>query len=400
MKPIGQSDPEEDAALRPVTAGTESRGGHRTEAPGPPLVSVIINNYNYSRFLSFAIDSALTQSYPHVEVLVVDDGSTDDSRQVIGRYGERVTAILKQNGGQASAMNEGFARSIGNVVLFLDADDALRPDIVARLVQTFCDSPVLGKAHFRLAVIDAAGDATGELKPPPHISMLDGDLRRHYLTFPDDVWRLPTTGNAFPRWALDQMMPIPIEHYSRTAADTYLTHVASLYGPVKFIDEVGGYYRIHGANNYEHEKPTLALDRVRLDIDLALCTHSELRRTAHALGLAATVPELGMLSTSFVINRLISLRLDPIRHPISGDSRLLLVRLGVRSVRRRFDVSPPMKAMYLAWIVLMVLAPRKLARRLAERLMFPQTRSWLGPTLRYVQRPWSIARGQAPIQAS
>ena len=89
------------------------------------LVSIIINNYNYARFLRAAIDSALGQSYASIEVLVVDDGSTDQSRAIIDSYGDRVKSILKKNGGQASALNAGFAQCQGDIVIFLDADDVL-----------------------------------------------------------------------------------------------------------------------------------------------------------------------------------------------------------------------------------------------------------------------------------
>ena len=78
------------------------------------LASIIINNYNYGRYLPKAIDSALAQSYPHTEILVVDDGSSDDSRTVIASYGDRIIPVLKQNGGQASALNAGFAASRGD----------------------------------------------------------------------------------------------------------------------------------------------------------------------------------------------------------------------------------------------------------------------------------------------
>src|SRR5215213_900396 len=93
-----------------------------------PLVSVIIDNYNYGRFLREAIDSALGQTYPRVEVIVVDDGSTDDSRAVIAAYGDRVVPVLKENGGQASAFNAGFAASRGELICFLDADDTFMPE--------------------------------------------------------------------------------------------------------------------------------------------------------------------------------------------------------------------------------------------------------------------------------
>src|SRR5215217_1250210 len=92
-----------------------------------PFVSVVVNNYNYGRFLGEAIDSALAQTYPRTEVVVVDDGSTDDSCSVIAGYDGRVVPVLKENGGQASAFNAGFAASRGDIVIFLDADDYLFP---------------------------------------------------------------------------------------------------------------------------------------------------------------------------------------------------------------------------------------------------------------------------------
>ena len=73
----------------------------------PLCVSIIISNYNYGRFLSAAIDSALAQTYQTVEVIVVDDGSTDNSREVIESYGDRITALFQKNGKQAAALNYG-----------------------------------------------------------------------------------------------------------------------------------------------------------------------------------------------------------------------------------------------------------------------------------------------------
>src|SRR5215472_15286712 len=88
-----------------------------------PLVSIIINNYNYGRFLDSAIESAVAQDYSPKEIVVVDDGSTDNSRDVIGTYGERVSAIFQQNSGQATAFNAGVKTSRGQILCFLDSDD-------------------------------------------------------------------------------------------------------------------------------------------------------------------------------------------------------------------------------------------------------------------------------------
>src|SRR5262245_23561615 len=99
-----------------------------------PVASIVINNYNYGRFLAGAIDSALGQTYAGTEVVVVDDGSTDESREVLARYAGRVVPVLQANGGQAAAFNAGFAACAGQVVLFLDADDLLLPTAVERAV--------------------------------------------------------------------------------------------------------------------------------------------------------------------------------------------------------------------------------------------------------------------------
>src|SRR2546428_10583836 len=94
------------------------------------LASIIINNYNYRRFLREAVDSALNQTYRNTEVIVVDDGSTDGSPEIIASYGDRIIPVLKQNGGQNSALNAGFSSSRGDVILFLDSDDVLLPTAV------------------------------------------------------------------------------------------------------------------------------------------------------------------------------------------------------------------------------------------------------------------------------
>jgi glycosyltransferase involved in cell wall biosynthesis len=91
-----------------------------------PLVSILINNYNYERFISQAIDSELEQTYHDIQA-VVDEGSTDYSRQVIDSYGNQIIKIFKENGRPASALNAGFAVSKGGITCLLDADDIFLP---------------------------------------------------------------------------------------------------------------------------------------------------------------------------------------------------------------------------------------------------------------------------------
>ena len=145
------------------------------------LASILINNYNYGRYLADAIESALAQTYSNVEVIVVDDGSTDDSNRVLNAYSGRIHVIRKANGGQASAYNAGYYASSGGVLIFLDADDVLQPTALARAMPSF-ESPDVVKVHWSLAIADEHGRATGQLYParasgrgrPPQTRVCDG----------------------------------------------------------------------------------------------------------------------------------------------------------------------------------------------------------------------------------
>jgi len=98
-----------------------------------PSVDIVVTNHNYGRFLPEAIESACAQTHPEVAVVVVDDGSSDDSREVLRRYEDQVQVVLKEQGGQASALNAGLERCRGEVLLVLDADDVLRPQAAERV---------------------------------------------------------------------------------------------------------------------------------------------------------------------------------------------------------------------------------------------------------------------------
>jgi glycosyltransferase involved in cell wall biosynthesis len=209
--------------------------------------SIIINNYNYGRFLSEAIDSALNQTYPHVEVIVVDDGSTDDSRAIVAEYGGRVQTVFKPNGGQASAFNAGLAASVGKFVLYLDADDILLPTALEAAIPFFADPEVV-KVHWSLREIDEAGTRTGRLVPP--MALPDGDLRQTVLRLgPTNCPSAPTSGNVWRRSFLEEIFPIPEQDY-RIGADTYLFELAPFFGPIRHVAEPQALYRLHSNNNW------------------------------------------------------------------------------------------------------------------------------------------------------
>jgi glycosyltransferase involved in cell wall biosynthesis len=227
-----------------------------------PRASVIINNYNYGRFLADAIDSALGQTYPRTEVVVVDDGSTDGSRSVLAGYGGRVVPVLKANGGQASAFNAGFAASRGDVVMFLDADDTLAPTAVERAAGLLAEPGVV-KAHWPLREVDQDGRLTGQLRPGGELP--EGDLREEALRLgPDSYVTPPTTGNAFSRAFLERVTPVPENTY-RICADAYLFGLAPLFGLIRRDGEPQGYYRVHAQNHYAGMR---FIDKLKRDLML------------------------------------------------------------------------------------------------------------------------------------
>jgi glycosyltransferase involved in cell wall biosynthesis len=337
----------------------------------PPAVDIVIDNHDYGRFLGAAIDSALAQEHGDVRVIVVDDGSTDDSRAVIAGYGDRVEAVLKENGGQASALNAGYARTRGDVVLFLDADDVLLPGAAAAAARVFAARPETVKVQFRMEIADAAGRRTGTPHPPREVALPSGDLRRAELTFPFDLTWMATSANAFSRRALERILPIPEARFAR-CADWYLQHLVALLGPVVSLDEVHALYRLHGGNAYGSAAASLDLERVRRSVRFAAVTRPELVRLAGELGLPR--PGGPVLSMSDLGNRLISLRLAPAQHPLRGDRVARLAAGGLVAAARRFDVARRRRLAFAGWFAAMAVAPRPAAARIAEWFLFPERR--------------------------
>ncbi|HVO55116.1 MAG TPA: glycosyltransferase family A protein [Solirubrobacterales bacterium] len=346
-------------------------------------VDIVVNNYNYGRFLPAAIESALAQTHPRVNLIVVDDGSTDDSRERLHQYEDRATVVLKENGGQSSALNAGLERCRGDVVIFLDADDLLAPVAAAQAAAAFAADPAVVKVQARMEVIDETGSPTGELKPPEHLPLPSGDVSQAELAGPFDLTWLPTSANAFRTESLAPIRPIPGEDL-RVGADYFLVHLSALLGRVVSLESVGSYYRVHGGNSYEPQRADLDLAQLRLTIELCQATSEQLLRTASRLGIPHPAR---ILSIADLGNRMISLRLAPEQHPIPSDTRAGLLADAVRAARRRQGVGLAMKTLFVLWFAAMALAPRALARGMAERFLFPTRRSGLNRLLKRLHRP-------------
>lgn len=123
-------------------------------------VSVIIPAYNHAEFLREAVDSALQQTVPPAQVIVVDDGSTDETPRILAAYGGRIRAIRQPNQGAGAARNAGLAEATGDYVAFLDSDDVWHPRKLERQLARFDADPDLGLVHCGSACIDGTGSVT------------------------------------------------------------------------------------------------------------------------------------------------------------------------------------------------------------------------------------------------
>lgn len=125
-----------------------------------PLVSVIVPAYNYAEYLPQAIDSALAQDWPSLEVIVVDDGSTDHTQEVLAAYGDRIRALAQPNSGVNAATGAGIGAARGEFLAFLDADDSWRPDRVRLLAEALMAHPEAGLVWGDMEIVDHAGRVT------------------------------------------------------------------------------------------------------------------------------------------------------------------------------------------------------------------------------------------------
>lgn len=210
-----------------------------------PEISVIINNYNYGRFLQRAIDSALAQEDVRHEVVVVDDGSTDGSAELIRSYGKRIRPVLKGNGGQASAMNAGAIVARAPLFAFLDSDDWWQPRKLQAVVRAFDRAPGAGLVYHRLQPVYS--DGTPASVPIPR-SLVAGDLTDRLLKS-GGCWPFPMTSSlAVRRTAWEAAGEIPSAF--RISADAWLVGVLPFLTQVVALPEALGLYRIHDNSWY------------------------------------------------------------------------------------------------------------------------------------------------------
>ena len=211
-----------------------------TAAGGDVTVSVIITNYNYARFLAAAIRSVLGQTHAAVECIVVDDGSSDDSLEVARGFAD-VTVVAKPNGGQVSAAKAAIDHARGEMILFLDSDDALHPDACGTIAAAY--APDITLYQGALDIVDVAGRRIGAYPDAP---LLSARQREHVLRH-GFIPSSPTSGNAFAASHVRRMLAEATDDM-RYFVDGYLIYSAPFFGRVRLLDATLGRYLVHGGN--------------------------------------------------------------------------------------------------------------------------------------------------------
>jgi glycosyltransferase involved in cell wall biosynthesis len=223
-------------------------------------VSVIISNYNYARYLKAAIDSVLAQTHQNIEIIIVDDGSTDNSREVITQlttqYPDKINAIFQVNLGQGAAFNTGFAAATGEIIAFLDADDVWAPKKLEQVLIEFRRPEIVGVMH-PLESIDANGN---KIDSDVATKMRLGEDLAKVVLNTGNAWNFPpTSGLTYRRSTLSKVFPLDGVKW-RLWADGCIIYCTAFLGKIKTLNENLAYYRIHGANNHMNSDKVFAYE--------------------------------------------------------------------------------------------------------------------------------------------
>lgn len=299
-------------------------------------VSILIINYNYDRYLSESIECCLNQSYNDIEVIVVDDGSTDNSRKVIENYSNSIKAIYQDNSGMMEAVNRGFAASNGDIIIILDADDFLYPNTVSRIVQEWRSG--ISKIHYRLHRVDADGNIIGQT---PNV---DKKLNQ------GEVWKLiaekgsyntpPTSGNAFSRKVFERFFPVKDakiantgSYFDRIPTDAYLKKRIPFFGRVVAIDEPLAAYRIHSQNSGANSSPYINCKKRHRLLTLARMDHEFISAKAKEMGFDWS-QDILFKKNKMLALRILSYRFDK-HHPFAKDNVSLIVALIFKNFKEK-----------------------------------------------------------------
>jgi glycosyltransferase involved in cell wall biosynthesis len=311
-------------------------------------LSIIIANYNYRDFVGGAISSALAIDWPEKEVIVIDDASTDGSRQVIEGFGGKVAAYFRPKSHQLGSHMFGFEQSTGEVIIFLDADDLLEPEVMREVARVW--RPGVSKVQFRMNLINTAGIQLGSAIPQFPRRDHPEKLRRAFLrtmayTTP------PGSGNAYSRQFVHEVIALSP---SIPQSDAVFLTLAPILGDVVTIRKPLARYRLHDTSY--SAMPSLDASKLRERLHQDIEKARLFTTVCRQLRLAAPLDPL-RYSLNHLQYRLASYLVDPSAHPFPEDTMSGLVYRLVSSASTSSQMRLRDRTILVAWSIACVLAP-------------------------------------------
>ncbi|WP_210506512.1 glycosyltransferase family 2 protein [Naasia sp. SYSU D00057] len=340
-------------------------------------IAAVIVNYNYADYVADAVNSVLKQTVPFDEVIVVDDGSTDESLRVIEQFAPAVKIVAKTNGGQLSAVWAGVAAATSEYTYVLDSDDRAGARLVETIRPQLESRPV--KLQFQLQAVTEAGAATESVFPSYPASytsdqMIDDNrVLGFYLC-------APTSGNVFRTEYLARLAGTGHLQEKGAFVDGVPAQLAPYFGSVTSLNEPLAQYRVHGRSDSQWGQPTTEL------LDRELREYGRRWEEVRAVLAEEGVPAPRYGTTAYTLERrLMSDVLDG-RRP-SAAPALAFARLV-----RRSSLPRSQKVLLCGWAFGLVVLPKRKAETLALSRRSPARR---GPLLRWAAN-LARARGATP----
>lgn len=233
------------------------------------LVSVIIPTYNSKKYLPQSIESALAQTYPHVEIIVIDDGSTDNTKNVIEPYLDRITYLYKKNGGPASARNLGIDKAHGEYIAFLDADDYWFPEKLTLQVDFLKKNPQYALLHSNNLILEKGRELYPRFldQKPPSGNVFDSLFLENHISNLTVIVRRECL-EAAGRFDESREL-ISIEDYE------FGLRIAASF-EIGFLDEIVAVYRVHDSNISD---PAGAIEKQLYLLDIFTELSTDLRKS-------------------------------------------------------------------------------------------------------------------------
>lgn len=331
-------------------------------------VSILINNFNYGRYVAQAIDSALAQDHDDVEVIVVDDGSTDDSWRIIEGYGNAIRAVRQPNSGQGAAYNAGWSLASGEYVLFLDADDCLDPAAVSSCLRASDEDTAC--VQFRLRLMDESGKVLpGAVPYLMHDGYVTPVVRRfvHYAG-------PPGSGNFYAARAIARAFPLDASYWRR-GADTTPFVAAAFAGRITSIRRELGSYRLHGRGS---RTPGI-LGNIDKSYSSALNASDRRRMGSLAMlrrGFGINLPGPFLPPPSDLRTRALSWRLEREQHPYP-DTRASLLRMQLDVLQHWPGFTRVERLTLLSWMAAVLSLPAPWVRHLAATNTSTGAKAWM-----------------------